>query len=171
MVEIVMLQNDGAQLERFWRLRLHALRDAPEAFSSSYEETVQTPLPDLVEQQRARMNAENIVFLAVENDEFVGITGLYRETRLKTKHKGHIWGVYVLPEWRKRGVGRALMRRAIAGARGWAGLEILHLTVITSNAAALHLYESLGFVTWGTQPKAISVDNVYFDEYHMALHL
>jgi RimJ/RimL family protein N-acetyltransferase len=171
MVEIIMLQDDGTQLERFWRLRLRALQDAPEAFSSSYEETVQTPLPDLVEQQRARISTENVVFLAQEDSEFVGITGLYRETRLKTKHKGHIWGVYVLPEWRGRGIARVLMQRAIAYARGWAGLQLLHLSVTAGNTAALRLYESLGFVTWGTQPKALYVDGVYFDEHHMALHL
>ncbi len=171
MVEIVMLQDDGTQLERFWRLRLRALQDAPEAFSSSYEETVQTPLPDLIGLQRARMSTENVVFLAEEDSEFVGITGLYRETRLKTKHKGQIWGVYVLPERRRCGVAQALMRHAIAYARGWAGLELLHLSVTTSNTAALRLYESLGFVTWGTQPKALYVNGVYFDEHHMALHL
>jgi hypothetical protein len=88
MVEIVILQDDNTQLERFWRLRLRALQDAPEAFSSSYEENVQLSLPDLIERQRARMSAENVVFLAEENGEFVGITGLYRETRLKTRHKG-----------------------------------------------------------------------------------
>lgn len=171
MVEIVMLQDDSVQLERFWRLRLRALQEAPEAFSSSYEETAQTPLPDLIELQRARMSPENVVFLAEEDGEFVGITGLYRETRLKTKHKGQIWGVYVLPEWRGCGVAHALMQRAIDYARGWVGLELLHLSATASNTAALHLYESLGFVTWGTQPKALYVNGVYFDEHHMALHL
>jgi RimJ/RimL family protein N-acetyltransferase len=77
----------------------------------------------------------------------------------------------VLPEWRERSVARALMQRAIACAHGWAGLELLHLTVTASNAAALHLYESLGFIIWGTQPKALYVNGVYFDEHHMVLHL
>ncbi len=36
-----------------------------------------------------------------------------RETNLKTKHKGNIYGMYVSPEMRGNGVGRALMLEVI----------------------------------------------------------
>lgn len=171
MIEIVLLEEDDSQLERFWRLRLRALQDAPEAFASSYEESAQSPLHVLVEEQRARMSSESVVFIAQENNEFVGMTGLHRYTRLKTKHTAQIWGVYVLPEMRGRQVAQALMQRAIDYARALPGLEVLQLSVSTRNTPALRLYQSLGFVTWGTQPGALYVNDSYVDAHHMILEL
>ncbi len=53
---------------------------------------------------------------------------------------------------RRRGLGTALMRAAIEKARTL-GAAVLHLEAKAGNAAALGLYESLGFVTAGRRPK------------------
>jgi RimJ/RimL family protein N-acetyltransferase len=61
-------------------------------------------------------------------------------------------GMLVAREWRGRGVGTALMERAI----GWAreqGLHKLSLDVFPHNEAAIALYRKLGFVEEGRRAK------------------
>ena len=62
---------------------------------------------------------------------------------------GHVTQVCVLPEYRSHGIGDALMQRAAQALRK-RGLRLLTLTVTEANAAAVHLYERLGFATTHT---------------------
>jgi len=64
-----------------------------------------------------------------------------------------------------------LLQAAIDYARNEARLEQLVLSVTRTNEAAAKLYKSVGFVTFGLQPRAIRVDGVYFDKEHMVLFL
>ena len=54
----------------------------------------------------------------------------------------------VAPEWRRRGIGAALLRRAIAELE-LSGVRTLYLEVRESNQAARTLYESSGFRSVG----------------------
>ena len=58
----------------------------------------------------------------------------------------HIEGLAVDRAWRRRGIGRALVRAAIARARA-EGLAAVTLHVGTRNAAAIALYRAEGFDT------------------------
>ena len=101
----------------------------------------------------------------------VGVVGLSRETRAKSRHKAVVFGMFVAPEHRRRGVGTALLAYAIAEARAQQGLEQLVLTVTASNASARRLYARHGFRSFGVEPRAIRVDGRYFDKDHMILLL
>jgi ribosomal protein S18 acetylase RimI-like enzyme len=50
----------------------------------------------------------------------------------------------VLPAYRRRGLGRALLERAVAFARG-KGAKALRVGVLARNEGAARLYRSLGF--------------------------
>lgn len=52
--------------------------------------------------------------------------------------------LFVRPSWRGRGTGRALVERAIAGARA-SGAKAIRLDTTRNLTAAIALYESLGF--------------------------
>jgi mycothiol synthase len=60
--------------------------------------------------------------------------------------EGYVQSIVVDRRFRDGGLGRALMLRGIATLRS-AGPRPVSLTVFADNAAAVHLYESLGFVT------------------------
>jgi RimJ/RimL family protein N-acetyltransferase len=59
----------------------------------------------------------------------------------------------------------------IERARELPGLEHMLLSVTSENAAALALYRGLGFTAWGTEPAALKVDGVDYDEIHMMLSM
>lgn len=45
----------------------------------------------------------------------------------------------------------------------------LHATVVTTNQAALRLYEKNGFKVYGTEPRSLKVGNQFYDEHMLIL--
>jgi ribosomal protein S18 acetylase RimI-like enzyme len=157
--------------EDYWNIRLQALRNSPEAFGSSYEESVTTLLTTVVQRFRNESTAGDNFILGAFEGPLVGIVGFYRNQRIKDQHKGTIWGMYVLPEMRGRGIGKALMSQAIAHASSIPGLLQIHLAVVTAQNAARHLYRSLGFEVYGLEPRALKIGDQFLDEELMILRL
>ena len=103
--------------------------------------------------------------------QLVGMIGVVRGSRVKQRHRGIIWGMYVAPRARGRGLGRALLEAAIGHARQWPGVEQLHLSVSDTGVAAKHLYETAGFRSWGREPRSLQWNGQYVDDYQMVLDL
>jgi ribosomal protein S18 acetylase RimI-like enzyme len=163
----------GDDAEAYQALRLRGLRESPTAFGSTYQSEADFPLSQIAERLARGAGRENVVFGAFGDADgcLVGIAALGRETGLKTRHRAHVWGVYVAPEARGRAVGRALMQALIAHARTLDGLERLTLGVEPGNEAARALYHALGFVTYGIEPQAYKLDGEYWDSELMSLAL
>src|SRR5262245_56215799 len=116
-MELRILQGDDAG--DFQALRLNALRDCPTEFSSSYEEECDIPLSRVA--GRLAHGPDGAIFGAFDEDRLVATVGLYRERGRKLAHKAVIWGVYVAPTFRRRGVGRSLLEFALAYAASMPG--------------------------------------------------
>ncbi|MGI8855840.1 MAG: GNAT family N-acetyltransferase, partial [Thermomicrobiales bacterium] len=101
--------------------------------------------------------------------ELVGTVGFFRQSGQKARHKGMIWGMYVAPEARGQGLGRALLAETLARAAAVPGIELIQLNVVTTNTAAHALYLSLGFTVYGTERHALKLGDRYVDEELMAL--
>ena len=169
MSEIELRLLGNGDLDRYRRLRLEALRTEPTAFGSSYE--VEASAKADKYRDRLTGSPENYVLGAWQGEQLIGIGGFVRETAPKRQHIGSIWGVYVTQSLRGRGLGRRLLATMVERARDLPGLEHVLLSVTSENAAALALYRSLGFEAWGTEPAALKVDGVDYDETHMLLRL
>lgn len=79
-------------------------------------------------------------------------------------------GLAVDGEWRGRGVGRALVARAIEDARA-AHARRLQLAVVDGNAPALALFRSAGFVEEGRMLAAAEIAGARHDVIAMAMTL
>ena len=158
----------SADAAAFRELRLRALKEHADAFTSSFEEEARKPLSATEE----RLTADDNTFWgAFVDGQLQGMVGLTREQRAKNRHKGDVVAMYVAPESGRRGLGRALLQAVIDHARSVAGLEQLVLTVTRNNHAAFELYRTTGFMTFGVEPRAIKVAGEYFDKEHMILFL
>jgi RimJ/RimL family protein N-acetyltransferase len=157
-----------ADAAAFRELRLRALKEHADAFTSSYEEEVRKPLAATEE----RLGAwDNTFWGAFVDGQLQGMVGLTREPRAKNRHKGDVVAMYVAPEYRRRGLAKTLLQAVIDHARNIAGLEQLVLSVTRSNEAARELYRAAGFTTFGVEPRAIKVDGAYYDKEHMIFFL
>ncbi len=165
-----VVQLTPADAARYVRLRRRMLIDVPAAFSASPEDDV---VSDEGFVARALAQPENAIFAVEDGDggALVAAAGVRRQTRPKFRHRGEVWGVYVAPEHRGRGHGRALLSAAIALARTWTGVDWLGLGVSAATPDAQKLYESVGFVAWGREPESNDIDGRRHDEIFMALRL
>jgi ribosomal protein S18 acetylase RimI-like enzyme len=77
----------------------------------------------------------------------------------------------VSKEQRKKGLGRALLAEILHQVASSPGIEQILLRVGSANSAAKRLYESLGFQTCGSEPRALKMGNRYVDEETMMLQL
>jgi GNAT superfamily N-acetyltransferase len=130
-----------------WRalrdMRLAALRDAPDAFGSTYEQQAAFGEADW-----RRRIANGCAFLAylpeVAAAGPVGLVGGY----LPAPGVVELVSMYVRPEGRGRGVGEALIEAVIGWARARHATAV-HLWVTETNKHAAGLYERCGFSPTG----------------------
>ena len=149
-----------------WRdLRLHGLAHAPQAFGASLAEEQGLSVAWFAD----RLRATPVFATADARGALSGTVGLGFMHSEQMRHKGFIWGMYVRPEARGAGLGRALLQAAITHAIG--RVEQLKLDVVANNTAALALYRSAGFIAYGTEPRALKLGEAYLDEVLMALRL
>lgn len=157
-----------ADAEPFMRLRLKGLLEEPDAFTSSYEESKDTPIEVIAE--RLKSDHDSFVLGVFDGEDLVGLTGIHRyKEGKKVAHKGVLWGVYLLPEYRGKGLAKTMLLSAIEKARKLPGLELLHLGVNPDNPPVVKLYESVGFQKWGFEKHALKIDGRYVDEDQMVL--
>ncbi|HEY5267477.1 MAG TPA: GNAT family N-acetyltransferase [Acidimicrobiales bacterium] len=124
-------------------IRIEALLDTPEAFGSTYAETM------LYSDDEWRSFAsKRCYFLAERDGVVVGmISGGFNDAQPGTHW---LYGMFVTPLDRGTGTAQALVRSVSEWARG-DGAEELFLQVGSSVARARAFYEKLGFVPTGDQ--------------------
>jgi ribosomal protein S18 acetylase RimI-like enzyme len=166
-MEIRFLTSDDAG--EWKRLRLEALQGDPEAFSASLEEYQSLSLKEV--KRRLWPNEEAFVVGAFEGSRLIGVAGFYREKGPKSCHKGRIWGVYVTPGWRGKGIGRRMMQMLVQRGGTIAGVEQVLVSVAATQDAAVGLYRSLGFRAFGREPRALRIGDRFIDEEYLVLRL
>ena len=161
----------AADLPDYKELRDEMLLAHPEAFTSdAAAERPKEPAGYLQRLGLDRRDGGHFLLGAHRGRRLVGAIGCERDVRTKVRHLGHVIGMMVRPEARRRGVGHELLEACIAEARR-AAIETLTLTVTVGNDSAIGLYERSGFAAYGRLPRAIRIGTAYHDKLHMALRL
>jgi ribosomal protein S18 acetylase RimI-like enzyme len=155
---------DASHALVYRELMLEAYDLHPQAFTSSVRERAALPLSWWESRLTGKLD---VVFGAFVEGRLAGIVGLAFEPREKARHKVTLFGMYVSPRLRQRGLGRQLVQAALAEAQRHEGLRLIKLTVTAGNDAAIELYRRCGFVQFGLEPMAVRVGEDYFDKIHM----
>ena len=138
---------ERSEWELFRELRLRALAESPNAFARRFVDERGQPDAHWIRlTESVTMPGGQIMLLAEEDGLSFGLVfGLLDREHPTT---GHVGGMWVDPEWRRRGAGEALLRAVIDWAR-LRQLERLELWVTEGNDRALRLYERSGFTDTG----------------------
>ena len=113
------------------------------AFNTEYDDPTPEP-PQLAARMRELMAADTVVLLAGDGPDGVAVLR-FRLSIWSSGKECYLAELYVTPERRGQGLGRALMERAIEVARE-EGANWMDLGTSEDDVAARALYESLGFI-------------------------
>jgi RimJ/RimL family protein N-acetyltransferase len=153
--------------EPYRALMVGAYRDERDAFTSTAAERESLPLTWWEARIAVVADAAELVFGAFVEQQLVGVAGLTYERRTRTKHKATLFGMFVHPDFRGRGIAGALVRAVLAQARAAPGVEVVQLTVTETNEPALRLYERCGFRVFGAEPLAVRIGADFLGKTHM----
>lgn len=132
----------------------------PSETDAFWTDTLAAPDPDF----------HNFVAVATDGcggERLIGCAGVQVMGTPRKRHRGSV-GIMVHPDYQGQGVGTALMEAVLDLADRWLMLVRLELDAFPDNAAALHLYEKLGFTREGILRKAAVRDGRYDDLVMMA---
>lgn len=102
---------------------------------------------------RSLMSRELIVLVAIADHVPVGYAGAQRDDASEII----LYGLYVHPGLKGRGIGSALLESVIAG---YPGAKTVRLEVLKANAAAIAWYQAKGFEVYGETEHATGTRNV-----------
>jgi ribosomal protein S18 acetylase RimI-like enzyme len=141
-IRAATLQEDALIAEHFYQMWIDN-HVAPEAIIADWRETVLQFIG------HARRELSYQAFVAQVDDHPVGsigcqsVTGLYPNIMTAIERcDGYIWGVYVEPAYRRRGIATQLTERAIAHLKA---IGCTH-AVLNASLSGKPLYAQLGFM-------------------------
>jgi len=156
MAEIVKLVSDDWKELR--DLRIKATKEVPLAFGrTSAEETEKT------EEQWRKQLAESRYYALKEEGTLIGMLCVALEKGSMQSHVANIFGVYVGPGARGKGLGRRLMEAAINDLKEDSHVMKVKLKVAETQKEAQALYEGMGFKKVGVFEKEGNFNGRYVD--------
>ena len=165
-MEIALRKLGPSDLSLYRNIRLKCMEENPANFGSSYEEEKNKEkllFTDHIQQQ----DPDNFVLGAFQGSELIGIGGLLRQAKRKTRHQARIVQFYVTKANQGRGIGKLIMLELIRIAFDDMELEQITLGVIADNLGASRLYEKLGFVEFGYLKNFLKLKGQYYNQRFM----
>ena len=124
--------------------------------------------PGITEEQereyltRVAASDNSLAILAVAGETIVGGLTFDGGTRPRLRHAGE-FGISVAQAWAGRGIGRALLEYMIDWAERGGIVRKINLKVRVDNAAAIKLYERMGWVHEGRTTRDTLMDGTFND--------
>lgn len=142
------------------RVYCHTIAHGPQNNTSLRRELIPASLADyceLIESYRTHPNCYLLV--VIDGERVVGQLRMTGDSHIMTAHVVEL-SINILPAYQGRGLGTALIGRALAWARTHGGVRRVQLEVLARNTDALRLYERFGFQIEGRRVGAYHM----FDE-------
>lgn len=165
MGQIVIKPLHPLEWQKYREIRLEALKTNPTAFSNAYEDVVKYAEEKWRKQleQSQKRDGEFYLF-AFDGDKVIGMNGAYWKNKPVLRHVAEVFGVFVNPGYRGKGVGRRLMEDVILEIKKNPQFMKIRIGVNAENIPALKLYESFGLKVVGKLEKELKFGDRYCDE-------
>jgi RimJ/RimL family protein N-acetyltransferase len=104
-----------------------------------------------------------LILVAQSDREIVGMLHFANGVRERNHHAGTL-GMSVRNDWRRQGLGQALIQNLLEWARADPLIEKVSLVVFSTNEPAIRLYHRMGFIEEGRQKREYRLSNeMYVD--------
>jgi ribosomal protein S18 acetylase RimI-like enzyme len=143
-----------SEWQAYRRLRLQALAESPDAFGSTFESEASRSDDEWKSRlTRAADGLDDLPLFAISAGHPVGLA--WGKVSSEEPSLVHLYQMWVSPEFRGQGVGRALLVAVISWAREKSSSAI-ELGVTVTNTSAYNLYSGAGFKAHG-EPEPLRV--------------
>jgi len=157
--------------ENDWRIfseiRLRALQTDPSVFGSNHERESKFPESEWRSQLN---NPDAAVFAVFDGERPVGMTGVAVDRDDPSRKTALLWGSWLEPSARGKGISKLMYEARIGWARQQAGVERIIVSHRESNVASKFANQNFGFVQTHTTEKVWN-DGVAEREFHYELTL
>jgi len=135
-----LTENDWCE---FSQVRLKALQTDPNVFGSNYEKESQMTEAEW----RSRLQAkDNAIFLIFENETPIGMTGVSIDRNDPTKKTALLWGSWLAPHFRGKGLSELMYQARINCAKEQPTIEKIIVSHRASNLSSKYANRKHGFV-------------------------
>jgi len=135
-------------------LRIAALRDSPNSFADTLEDTQAKPTQNWIELTQSLCN-EHIMFIL--DTEGVSVGSVYGLADSHDEKVGRVAGMWVSCRYRKRGFGKALLQQLLSWAKTRRFIE-MRLWAPSNDSKINEFYESSGFALTGVRQQTSKPD-------------
>lgn len=157
--------------EKDWRIfseiRLRALQTDPKVFGSTYEREAELPE---AEWRSLLSESDTGIFAVFDDNGPVGITAIAVDRNDPSKKTAVLWGSWLEPDVREKGLSKLFYEARIGWARNHPGIDRIIVSHRESNVASKFANQKFGFVGTHTTEK-IWTDGVTERELHYELIL
>lgn len=154
-----------ADLAIYRTLLMPGLEQDADSFRIAPEDELDAPFP-------THNRPDSFTLGTFIGKQLAGVVSFQREgvDRVKLRHKGLLFRMYVSPNFRGQGLAGMLIQDVIDRARQLDGMEQIILTVTTTNPAK-RIYERFGFRPYSMEENAMKWRGTYLSEEAMKLVL
>lgn len=141
-------------------VRLTALQSDPNSFGSWYANEAHKTEADWRKQLEF---ADGAIFGLFDGDTAIGMTGVAVDRNDPSKTRGVLWGSWIHPDYRGKGLSKLLYEARIGWAKAHPTMEILMVSHRAHNTASKFANQKHGFVYKKTESKTWHGDVVEDD--------
>jgi ribosomal protein S18 acetylase RimI-like enzyme len=152
------IRHDGIDLRKLKKLRIDALKSDPIAFGEKYEVAANRSSDKWDSWFSERTKGKSRIFIVESKGRYIGMCGLIIEN--DQNPEAYLWGVYIKPNERNKGLGRNLML-AVLEHTELMKIPVLAIRVEKDNQKALSFYKSLGFKVASSSSRAIGMNIIF----------
>lgn len=113
--------------------------------------------------ENCRQDNSKLLLVTDVRGQIVSISDIECGPRKRRRHIGQI-GISILPQYRRIGLGTAILQVMVEWATAHPHIEKLALGVWASNEPAIQLYQKLGFIAEGRKVRDVKYANGYYDD-------
>lgn len=155
--------DDADYLEKFMQSLLG------EKLPVLYSKAAPPSLDDVIAFIKAHSDPNvSLLIVAIDDGRLIGMLDAEIHRNSQRSHCTN-FGMSVLNEYRRHGIGSALLTELFLWAKHQ-HLKRIELEVFSNNLSAIRLYKKMGFLVEGIKKEAVQVGDGYVDIVHMVRH-
>ncbi len=164
MINISIRQINEKDWREFREIRLKALKADPTVFGSSYEREVNKSKQDWKDWVGEKGQA---IFFIHDEETPIGMTGIYIPQDTVGKSTSVLWGSWLEPDYRWKGISGLMYEARIEWAKQQSELKRIEVSHRESNLASKHANQKHGFKYTYSESKTwhdgVTEDEVYYE--------